>query len=124
MKKIALTTAQLRSLCDEAEALKFANGPNRAFWEDVDPKGPHVVDLWMEHQPFLAQWDGIDHGFNFGHNGGLNIRAMVVAKMRRAKKGRGRTVYLKCDFDCDSFMALARDGNPAQGDGVKARRSA
>lgn len=114
MNRITLTTAQLRRLCEEAESLQFANGPNERFWKAVDPDGRHVVDLWMEHRPFLASWEGIDHGFNFEHNGGLNIRAMVVARMKRNRSGQDRTVYLKCDFDHDSFMAIIHEGSTAQ----------
>jgi hypothetical protein len=44
-RPIILTTGKLRNLCDQAESLNFSNGPNGKFWEDVDPKGIHVVEL-------------------------------------------------------------------------------
>ena len=59
-RQIVLTTPQLRKLCDQAEALRFSNGPNARFWKEVDPKGFHVVALWFVHQPIFAFWEGVD----------------------------------------------------------------
>ncbi len=109
---IVLTTPQLRTLCDQAEALRFSNGPNDKFWKQVDPNGFHVVELWFVHQPCLAFWEGVQHEWNFSHGGGKNIRALVLCKML----GRIKPCVLKCDFDHDAFMALPRIV-------VKARRS-
>jgi hypothetical protein len=100
---VILSTAQLRTLCDQAQALKFSNGPNERFWKDVDPRGVHVVALWFVHQPNLALWEGVDHPWDFQHGGGKNVRALVLCKMR----GRLKPTDLLCDFDYDAFMALA-----------------
>lgn len=97
---IVLTTPQLRRLCDQAEAIRFSNGPNARFWTEVDPNGFHVVGFWFVHQPCLAFWEGVDHRWDFTHGGGRNIRAEVMCKMR----GRLEPVYLKCDFDHEAFM--------------------
>ena len=83
---VALTTVQLRELCDQAEALNFANGPNARFWETVDPNGIHVVTIWFVHRPNLPMWKGVDHNFDFTHGGGKNIRALLLCKMRGKKK--------------------------------------
>jgi hypothetical protein len=103
-RQIVLTTPQLRRLCDQAEALRFSNGPNAGFWKEVDPKGFHVVALWFVHQPIFAFWEGVDHPWDFTHGGGKHIRAMVLCKMR----GRMRPCELKCDFDYEAFMKLPR----------------
>lgn len=99
---IVLTTAQLRKLCDHAEELKFSHGPNAKFWKRVDPQGKHLVIFWMPHQPVLALWNGIDHGWNFAHNNGLNVRARLICKM----KGTMEPQDLLCDFDWHDFMAI------------------
>lgn len=103
-RQIVLTTPQLRTLCDQAEMLKFSNGPNDKFWEQVDPDGMHVVGIWFVHQPCLALWEGVQHKWNFSHGGGKNIRALVLCKMR----GKERLLVLKCDFDHEAFMKLPR----------------
>lgn len=103
-RQIVLTTPQLRTLCDQAEKLKFSNGPNEYFWQNVDPNGFHVVEIWFVHQPNLAFWEGITHEWVFTHGGGKNIRALVLCKMR----GRKKPCVLKCDFDCEAFMRLPR----------------
>jgi hypothetical protein len=105
MKKaipVALSTAQLKALCDQAEALGFATGPNLRFWKDVDPSGFHVAGQWFRHRPCLAMWKGVKHSFNFDHNGGVNIRALVLCKM----KGKIEPHLLLCDFDEKQFVAL------------------
>ncbi len=99
---LCLTTAQLRTLCDQAEALHFSNGPNAKFWQDVDHKGINVVAFWFVHRPNLAFWKGIDHPWDFSHGGGKNIRAHILCKMRNKWKPQD----LLCDFDYDAFMAL------------------
>ena len=101
-KPVALTTAQLKALCDRAEALGFANGPDERFWQDVDPNGRHVAGDWFRHRPYLEFWQGVEHSFNFDHNGGVNIRAVVLCKLR----GRVMPVTLRCDFDEPQFMGL------------------
>lgn len=101
---VALTTPHLRTLCDQAEALRFSNGPNEKFWKEVDPNGHHVVELWFVHQPVLAFWEGVQHEWDFSHGGGRNIRALVLCKMR----GRMKPCVLKCDFDHDAFMKLVK----------------
>jgi hypothetical protein len=103
-RHIVLTTPQLRTLCDQAEKLKFSNGLNEYFWQTVDPTGSHVVGIWFVHQPCLAFWEGVDHPWNFAHGGGKNIRAMVQCKML----GKVKPCYLKCDFDHEAFMKLPR----------------
>jgi hypothetical protein len=102
---VTLTTPQLRKLCDQAEALRFSNGPKSKFWEDVDPDGEHVVGLWFPHRPCLQFWEGVDHPWDFTHGGGKNIRALVLCKMR----GSIKPCELLCDFDYEAFMALAED---------------
>jgi hypothetical protein len=97
-----MDTSTLKRLCDRAEALKFANGPNDRFWQNVDPNGVHVCAYSFYHSPNLAFWQGIDHGFNFAHNGGVNIRAIVLCKM----KGTMKPTRLLCDFDEQEFKAL------------------
>ena len=99
-RQIVLTTPQLRNLCDQAQALRFSNGPNARFWKEVDPHGVHVVGVWFVHQPRLYLWEGVDHPWDFSHGGGKNIRAEVMCKML----GRTEPCYLKCDFDYDAFM--------------------
>ncbi len=101
-RPIVLTTAQLRRLTDHAEALKFSHGPNKRFWKSVDPRGRHVVAFWFEHRPVLRLWEGIDHGWNFDHNGGVNVRALLLCKM----KGGMKPTELLCDFDWNDFHAL------------------
>ena len=103
-RQIVLTTPQLRKLCDQAEALRFSNGPHARFWKEVDPTGVHIVGLWFVHQPNLALWEGVDHPWDFAHGGGKNIRALVLCKMR----GRRKPCELKCDFDYEVFMKLPR----------------
>src|SRR5262245_31740210 len=103
-KQFRLTTQQLRTLCEQGEALGFANGPTPEFWDMVRPdEEGHLVEYWMEHRPHLPMWEGIDHGFNFAHNGGVNIRALVAC----VGKG-GRELPLLCDFDYHAFTALAK----------------
>ena len=97
---IVLTTPQLRRLTDQAEALRFSNGPNDKFWELVDPNGVHVVEIWFVHRPNLAFWKGIQHEWNFAHGGGNNIRAFLLCKML----GTTKPTPLLCDFDHDSFL--------------------
>ncbi len=101
---VAMTTPQLRTLCDQGEALHFSNGPNAEFWKLVDPNGTHVVGIWFVHEPRLYLWEGVDHPWDFTHGGGKNIRALVQCEMRGKKKPTG----LLCDFDHDAFMALPR----------------
>jgi hypothetical protein len=48
-------------------------------------------------------WKGINHGFNFDHNEGVNIRALLLCI---GKGGDG--LPLLCDFDCQAFMILAK----------------
>ncbi len=38
--------------------------------------------------------------FNFDHNGGVNIRALVFCKMQ------GKPTFVRCDFDEPQFMDL------------------
>jgi hypothetical protein len=97
---IVLTTPQLRTLCDQAEKLKFSNGPNEHFWQTVDPNGVHVVGIWFVHRPRMYLWQGVDHPWDFTHGGGKNIRAEVMCKML----GRTEPCHLKCDFDHDAFL--------------------
>jgi len=103
-RQIVLTTPQLRTLCDQAEALRFSNGPNERFWQQVDSNGHHVVEIWFVHQPSLAFWEGVQHEWDFSHGDGKNIRALVLCKMR----GRLKPCVLKCDFDYAAFMKLPR----------------
>ena len=105
-RQIVLTTPQLRTLCDQAEDLRFSNGPNSKFWKEVDPNGIHVVGFWFVHQPRLYLWEGVDHPWDFTHGGGQNIRALVLCKMR----GRLKPSELLCDFDHEAFMKLPRHG--------------
>jgi hypothetical protein len=97
-----IDTPTLKRLCDHAQELKFANGPNDRFWQSVDPKGIHVCTESYYHSPNFAFWQGIDHGFNFAHNNGVNIRAVMLCKM----KGSRKPVHLLCDFDEQDFKAL------------------
>lgn len=46
-------TPTLKSLCDNAERLKFENEPNREFWKEADPKGEHVVMFAMRYPQML-----------------------------------------------------------------------
>lgn len=115
-RQIVLTTPQLRKLCDQAEKLKFSNGPNEHFWQTVDPDGIHVVGMWFIHQPCLAFWEGIKHEWDFTHGGGKNIRAIVQCKML----GTMEPCYLKCDFDYEAFMTHV---NHARRNRRKARRN-
>ncbi len=101
-KPVALTTPQLKALCDRAEALGFASGPNQRFWLDVAPYGFHVAGNWFRHRPCLEIWKNVKHSFNFAHNGGVNIRSFVLCKM----KGRLEPTILRCDFDEPQFLAL------------------
>ena len=42
-----LTTRELWALCDQGEALGFANGPTPEFWDMVHPDVPgHLVEVW------------------------------------------------------------------------------
>lgn len=102
---VVLSTTQLRKLCDQAETLKFSNGPNEQFWDQVDPSGVHVVSVWFVHRPNLAMWRGVDHPWNINHGGGKNIRAILLCKMR----GKSKPAHLLCDFDFDAFMALVEN---------------
>jgi hypothetical protein len=103
--RTVLDTPTLKKLCDNAERLKFHNGPNRKFWEEVDPKGEHVITFAMRHSPNLAMWGDWrskpDFPWNFDHNGGVNVRAVVSCRMKD-----GRRVDLLCDFDQPEFEAL------------------
>lgn len=105
--KTVLDTPTLRRLCANAEKLKFQNGPNKQFWREVDPDGEHVVWFWMRHSPNLAFWgkavNDPDFPWNFSHNGGVNIRAMVSCQMKNGKR-----VELRCDFDQPDWDALVK----------------
>lgn len=103
---LTLTTVQLRTLCDQADNLRFSNGPDSKFWEEVDPIGVHVVEIWFVHQPDLAFWNGRQHPWNFAHGGGKNIRALLVCKMH----GSMTPQDLLCDFDYASFLKIVRRG--------------
>lgn len=103
-----MTTATLRIICKNAQRLGFSNGPNGRFWRHVDAKGIHVCCESYFHTPNLAMWRNVDHPFNFAHNDGVNIRAVVMCKM----KGRQDPVYLLCDFDEADFRKL--DDIPAK----------
>lgn len=110
MKPVVLNTAQLRQLCDQAEALRFCHGPNAKFWEDVDPDGFHVTAQAFVHQPILDLWEGVDHPWDFSHGGGKNIRTLVLCKMR----GRMEPLELLCEFDYEAYMALVRKTRKAK----------
>lgn len=99
---VALTTAQLRVLCDQAEVLRFSNGPNATFWNQVDPNGFHHVEFCFVHRPNLALWNGVDHPWDFAHGGGKNIRAFLLCQMR----GKTKRQELLCDFDYEAFVAM------------------
>lgn len=103
---VTLTTTQLKVLCDRAEALRFSTGPNERFWEDVDPNGRHVAGQWFRHWRCLEMWKGMTHPFNFDHNGGVNIRALVFCKMT----GRVEPTLILCDFDEPQFITLVGAG--------------
>lgn len=100
MNKI-MSTEQLRALCNRANDLKFANGPNATFWKEVERWGRHVIVLAFRHSPSLRMWEGVDHGFNFEHNNGVNVRALVACQM---KKGTQATIL--CDFDEEQYLAF------------------
>jgi hypothetical protein len=100
-----LSTQRLRQLCEHAEQLKFATGPSEKFWTLVKPDGRHVCFLWSEHRPKLWLWQGIDHGFNFDHNNGVNIRAMLLCEM----KGTKEPGILRCDFDWHDWQAVLEE---------------
>lgn len=92
---VAFPTVTLRKLCDQAEALGLAEGPNAKFWEDVDEDGTHVAS-------FDFPGTGVvDHG-----GGQQSARAMVACKMR----GRTEPQGLLCDFDYLVFTMLVRNG--------------
>ena len=100
---VRLTTEQLKELCQQAERLHFSHGPNAQFWEDCHPEGPHVVWVWMVHRPNYRLWSDEyvqAMGWDFSYNGGVNIRAMLDARMKD-----GSTIVLKCDFDQNAFSA-------------------
>lgn len=99
-----MTTQQLRTLCDQGEALGFAHGPTPEFWDVVHPdETRHLVEFWMEHRPYFPIWEGIDHGFDFAHNDGLNVRALLSCVGKR-----GEERLLRCDFDHHAFMTLVQ----------------
>lgn len=97
-----MDTPTLRQMCDHALRLKFSNGPNGRFWADVDPDGVHVSAHSWYHRPCVEFWESIAHEFDFSHNDGVNIRALVLCKMR----GRAEPTCVLCDFDADDFEAL------------------
>jgi hypothetical protein len=96
-----ITTKQLEALCSRALKLNFANGPNDKFWEDVAGKGKHFVETAFLHRPYLPFWAGVKHPFNFGHNGGVNIRAILLCQMKNGKRA-----VLICDFDEAQFISM------------------
>ena len=109
---VVLSTAQLRKLSAQAEALKFANGPDQHFWQRVDPSGVHLVSHCFLHRPNVALWKGVDHPWDFNHGGGKSIRALVLCKM----KGASKPTELLCDFDPDRFLRdIAGYGGAAAG---------
>lgn len=99
---VALTTVQMRMLCDQAEALRFSHGPNATFWNQVDPNGQHILGSYFVHRPNLAFWKGVKNTWDFAHGGGKNIRAVVLCQMRDKTKRQ----YLLCDFDYEAFVAI------------------
>jgi len=106
----ALTTVQLRNLCDQAESLNFSNGPNDEFWQKVEATGIHVVGIWFVHRPRLYLWKGVQHPWKFAHGGGKNIRAEVMCKMLGTKT----PCYQVCDFDYENFMAIVKNARKSR----------
>ena len=105
------TLPGLHTFFDEAHNPVFRLGVSgdaamalRQFWQQVDPNGFHVVEIWFLHQPNLAFWEGIEHEWDFTHGGGKNIRALVLCKM----KGKLEPCLLKCDFDYEAFTKLTK----------------
>jgi hypothetical protein len=92
---VVLPTAQLRKLCDHAEALGLPEGPNAKFWNEVDEEGRHVVSFNYPRTGIVTFASGKEA-----------VRAMILCKMR----GRLRPQGLLCDFDQDDFSTLVRNG--------------
>jgi hypothetical protein len=82
-RPVSLTTGELRTLCDLAKELRFSHVPNDKLWDAIDPGGTHVVTLWVQHRPDLDSWKDKPHAFDFTHNGGVNVRAVVACQMKR-----------------------------------------
>jgi hypothetical protein len=99
-----LTTDDLRRLLKRSRALNFSHVPDSRFDRDLDPDGFHISVTSWYHSPDLQFWNraGIKHDWNFAHNGGVNVRAVVLCKMR----GRTEPAELMFDFDQHDFEAL------------------
>src|SRR4051794_18663385 len=90
-----LDTPALKKLLEHSRQLHFDRLPGKKFWRRVDPNGRHVVTFAFRHRPNLAMWRGVEHPFDFSHNGGVNVRAIVLTKL----KGKRQPQEIVVDFD-------------------------
>jgi hypothetical protein len=117
---VTLTTPALRKLWEQAERIGFTHVPERGFWDELDPDGVHLVCFWFEHIPamlrFLEPEELNQPAFAcFKHDGGRNIRARLMLKVRGSKE----PVLALCDFDRVAFGRAVRvvedDGSVPEG---------